>query len=1212
MYSARSLYAALLLFPVICAALQSYPRVETRDVATGLDDPIGLAAGPDGNLWLLERSGRVYRIDPTTGLKRQVLRIPEVVQSRGAYGMTIDRDFTDSAWIYFYYPILNVKGWTEGRVSRFRYDPAQDSLVAREDIMTGLYTVEWTPGGGMAMLPDRTVLFGTGDGIDYYRDVQKHESMAGKVFRIGADGSIPQDNPWASATFPTNMLWESGFSNLSDITLGRHDVVYAIDRGNGGLSDEVNVLMKGKNYGWWPVRGFCDLGSEEERCNDSNAVDPLYEWYRGREGGVIPTGIVWFEEGSIDEWEGSLLITTAKDGLWQLVLRDDGRGTQGVYHYLYSTDDLDRYGDLRDITVTPDGRIWVAVRNRAGTPGEDRIVELLAVDFQPHSDGVADILTEEVVSGLATPQQLAWDHEDMLWIAERDGRITRANAVTGQLTTVADLSDRIVNAESAGVRGFALHPRYPDSAWAFVSYVSGSAGEPEHLRLVRYHVDIAGLRFDGEETLLIGDIPAGSSRNGGRLAFDREGMLMLVTGDAGLPERAADTSSLSGKILRLTTDGEVPTDNPRADRGAPEGFIWSRGLRDPEGIVRSEAGLLYAVTRGGTVDELELLRSGRNFGWPGIDGYCDNLPSAGEEDVCRGLDVEEPMREWRESVGVSGAAWYGASAIPLWNNSLLITGDESGDLLQVRLEAKGGLIETENRYLDGEFGRLGSVTVSRDGAAFVTTSNALPGGERVDRLIRILAVPDVTLGDESTLEVRTVAEHLDTPWEVVWGPDEWLWITERAGRISRIDPTTGEKRLLLDLGNDVFEFAGSGMLSMALHPDFGVTPWVYVVYTYRVNPDSSNLTMFERLERYEYDALQGKLINPVVLIDSIEATIYHDGSRLLVLPDNTLMMTTGDAANRALPQDHMKLNGKVLRIGLDGSIPEDNPWAGAPWPANLVWSTGHRNAQGLARSPDGTIYSSEHGDDTDDEMNIILKGRNYGYPEVHGYCDDTVFFRYRPEESRFCVDSNVVEPIRSWTPTLGLCGLAYYAHDTIAAWKNSLLMVTLGIKKPVLPLYANSLIQMQLSPDGRRIVDEKHYFLQRFGRLRAICVAPDGRVFIASSNEDTRGEPRPGGDRIVEIRPKISDSFIPYEPKTFDRSIVPQPILEEGVVHFGEVVGEGSLLLVDATGRVVRREAFDGGDRWLFRRDGLSSGVYYLRFVGSGGPGEFILPIVLE
>lgn len=967
MYRVRSLYAALLLFPVICTALHAYPRVETREVAAGFDDPISLVSGPDGHLWLLERSGRVFRIDPATGLKRQVLRIPEVVQSRGAYSMTIDRDFSDSAWIYFYYPILNAQGWSEGWVSRFRYDPAQDSLI-------------------------------------------------------------------------------------------------------GGLSDEVNVLMKGKNYGWWPVRGFCDPGSEQERCNDSNAVDPLYEWYRGRESGVIPTGIVWFEEGSIDEWEGS-----------------------------------------------------------------------------------------------------------------------------------------------AGVRGFALHPRYPDSAYAFVSYVTGSAEEPEYLRLVRYHVDVAGSRFDGEEAILIDDIPAGPSRNGGRLAFDREGMLVMATGDAGLPEGAADTSSLNGKVLRLTTDGAVPADNPRTDRGVPDGFIWSRGLRDPEGIVLSEAGLLYAVTRGRTVDELELVRPGRNFGWPGVDGYCDNLPFAGEDDVCRGLDVEEPMREWREGLEVSGAAWYGASAIPLWHNSLLVTGDESGDLLQVRLEADGRLIETENRYLDGTFGRLGSVAVSRDGAAFVTTSNALPGGERVDRLIRIVAVPDVTLGDESTLEVRTVAEHLDTPWEVVWGPDEWLWITERAGRISRIDPKTGEKRLLLDLGDDVFEFAGSGMLSMALHPDFGVTPWVYVVYTYRVNPEGSDLMMFERLERYEYDAVQEQLINPVVLIDSIEANIYHDGSRLLVLPDNTLMMTTGDAANRALPQDHMSLNGKVLRIGLDGSIPEDNPWAGAPWPANILWSTGHRNAQGLARSPDGTIYSSEHGDDTDDEMNIILKGRNYGYPEVHGYCDDTVFFRYTPEESRFCVDSNVVEPIRSWTPTLGVCGLAHYAHDTIREWTNSLLMVTLGIKKPVLPLYANALIQMQLSPDGQRIVEEKHYFLQRFGRLRAICVAPDGRVFIASSNEDTRGEPRPGGDRIVEIRPKVPDSSIPTEPIAFSRNIVPQPVLEEGTVHFGETAGEGTLLLLDVTGRIIRREAFAGGDRWLFRRNGLASGVYYLRFAGEkGDPSGFILPIVLD
>lgn len=1115
----RLLLAVLTLLPSLVSSLPAYPRVETRNVVAGLDEPVRLLAGGDGMLWLLERGGRVSRIDPGSGRRRTVLQIPALmIESGGAYGMTIDRDFSDSSFLYLYYPTADERGFARGQISRFRYDREADSLVDRRDIMTGLFTVEWAVGGGMVMLPDRTLLFGTGDGVDHFADAQSHRSMAGKVFRIGADGSIPSDNPWAGAPFPANMLWTTGLSNLSSITSGPRNLLYATDRGNGRLSDEVNVVMKGRNYGWWPVRGFCDSGDEEELCRDSNVVEPLYEFYRGRGGRVVPNGIAWYGGERIPEWQGSLLIATDEDGLWQLVLRDDGRGIEGAYHYFYATDDLDAYGRFRDVAVDPQGRIFALVEERNGT-GEGRVIELLSVDFTPYTDGVAEITTGEIAGGLVAPQALLWDRWNHLWTAERNGRISRIDPVSSRISPVLDLSRLIEETDGGGVRGLLLHPSFPDSSFFFVSYVASTGGEGRELRLVRYVWDSASGRAIGDPVVLLDRIAAAGSRNGGRLTIDRQGAILMVTGDGGVADRASDRMSLNGKVLRLLPDGSVPPDNPRAGEERPAGFIWARGFRNPGGVVLSDAGELYGVTTGQNGGELELLRPGRDFGWPAVDGYCDNFPFDEEDEACRELELTEPLREWLGSGRLNGVAWYGSSSIPLWNNSLLVTTGGDRGMLQVRMRSDGRLVETENRYLE-RLGPLGAVAVSPEGVVVVATAATGVAEPGVDRILRLDAVPDITLGDESSLEVRTVVEGLDTPWEVVWGPDRWLWVTERRGVISRVDPDGGERREILDLTSTVFEVAGSGMLGMALDPDFEENPYLYIVYTYRIDPESSDLAMYERLERYTWDRLNDTLVDPTVLIDSIVATIYHDGSRVMVLPDRTIMMTTGDAADRSLPQDHTSLNGKVLRIALDGMIPEDNPWSDAPWPTCLLWSTGHRNAQGLARGPDGTIYLSEHGDDTDDELNIVLKGRNYGYPNVHGYCDDTTFFRYDPAEGRFCIDSNVVEPIRSWTPTLGVCGLAWYGHDTIPAWNNSLLMVTLGIKKPVLPLYANALIQMKMSRDGRRIVEEKHYFLQRFGRLRAVCVAPDGRVFLASSNEDTRGEPRPGGDRIVEIRPK--------------------------------------------------------------------------------------------
>src|SRR5690606_13055391 len=154
---------------------------------------------------------------------------------------------------------------------------------------------------------------------------------------------------------------------------------------------------------------------------------------------------------------------------------------------------------------------------------------------------------------------------------------------------------------------------------------------------------------------------------------------------------------------------------------------------------------------------------------------------------------------------------------------------------------------------------------------------------------------------------------------------------------------------------------------------------------------------------------------PYIIFDNIDGANNHNGSRLVISPDKKLIFTTGDAAITSTAQNLNSVNGKTLRINLDGTIPGDNPIQGNP-----VWTWGHRNPQGLVYSPDSTIlYSSEHGPSSDDEINIIVKGRNYGWPNVHGFCDNS-------NETAFCSDSNVVEPITAWTPTLAVAGIDFY------------------------------------------------------------------------------------------------------------------------------------------------------------------------------------------
>jgi PQQ-dependent dehydrogenase (s-GDH family) len=334
-------------------------------------------------------------------------------------------------------------------------------------------------------------------------------------------------------------------------------------------------------------------------------------------------------------------------------------------------------------------------------------------------------------------------------------------------------------------------------------------------------------------------------------------------------------------------------------------------------------------------------------------------------------------------------------------------------------------------------------------------------------------------GDITT---RVIADDLTHVWEIIWGPDNFLWITERDGRISRIDPANGSKKVLLTVP-DVESRGEGGLLGMVLDPSFSRNGYLYIAYNYNAAAGYR-----EKLVRYTYNN-NGTLADPFILVDGIEAAGIHNGSRL-VIHDGKLFMSTGDASNQSLPQNRSSLNGKILRMNLDGSVPADNPIPGSP-----VWSWGHRNAQGLV-FVGNTLFSSEHGATTDDEINIIEKGRNYGWPEVEGFCDEA-------DERSFCNGNNIKEPLKAWTPTVAFAGMDYYNADNIPEWKNCLLVTTLKNRR----LYV-----MKLNEARDQIENVSEYFKDYFGRLRDVCVAPDGKVYIGTTNG--------GGDQIIEISGK--------------------------------------------------------------------------------------------
>lgn len=418
--------------------------------------------------------------------------------------------------------------------------------------------------------------------------------------------------------------------------------------------------------------------------------------------------------------------------------------------------------------------------------------------------------------------------------------------------------------------------------------------------------------------------------------------------------------------------------------------------------------------------------------------------------------------------------------------------------------------------------------------------------------------------EDFLIDTHTIVKDLDTPWEIVWGPDDHIWMTERYGRVSRIDPVSGKIESLIIIA-DVHEESESGLLGMALHPDFSEQPYVYLVYNY------FNENIRERVVRYTYSGTELK--DPVVFFDNLPGARIHNGSRIIAGPDEKLYFSLGELGVKPLSQDLSSLNGKILRMNLDGSIPDDNPF-----PESYVWSYGHRNPQGLVFTPDGKLYSSEHGPSNDDEVNRIYKGENYGWPEVEGFCDSE-------SELTFCTDNDITEPMIVWTPTLAVAGLDFYSYDYISAWKNKLILVSLKSGK---------LLSLTLSADGEEIIDQDTWIDGELGRLRDICIATDGRVFISTSNHDGRGNPRIRDDKIIEIIPSEMNYSDVVERTEKDFIIYPNPAFDEVRLTLSAKFDRIEYRIFHSSGIEVRKGFFSGNSVRI-DTEGFHQGYYFVQ-----------------
>jgi len=318
--------------------------------------------------------------------------------------------------------------------------------------------------------------------------------------------------------------------------------------------------------------------------------------------------------------------------------------------------------------------------------------------------------------------------------------------------------------------------------------------------------------------------------------------------------------------------------------------------------------------------------------------------------------------------------------------------------------------------------------------------------------------------------VTIQATELQVPWGLAISANGRVFFTERdTGVVSEL--SQGRPRPVRGI-DGVVPGGEGGLLGIALSPEFADDRLVYAYFTGAED---------NRVVRFALDRP-----DPVqVLVRGIPKAGVHNGGRIAFGPDGMLYVGTGDAGRSELAQSRGSLAGKILRVRPDGSVPPDNPFPGSP-----VWSLGHRNVQGLAWDGRGRMWAAELGPDRDDEVNQIVRGGNYGWPQVTGA---TRADGFRPALA-------VKQPSEaSWS------GLAFVAGEAFPEWGDSL--VASGLR-------GGRLWRFPITPEGGLGPGEE-LFGGEFGRLRAVVSAPDGALWFTTSNRDGRGEPAAEDDRIL-------------------------------------------------------------------------------------------------
>jgi glucose/arabinose dehydrogenase len=343
---------------------------------------------------------------------------------------------------------------------------------------------------------------------------------------------------------------------------------------------------------------------------------------------------------------------------------------------------------------------------------------------------------------------------------------------------------------------------------------------------------------------------------------------------------------------------------------------------------------------------------------------------------------------------------------------------------------------------------------------------------------------------DAKFKVETVITGLQVPWSIVFTPDGRMLITERPGRVRVVKDGKLQSAPLATIA-DVEPSGESGLMGLVLHPNFAQNHFLYLSYAYAGDG--------KRVKVIRYRETGTGLTEPKTIVDNLPAAQFHAGCRLAFGPDGKLYITAGDATDRTLSQRLDSLAGKILRVNDDGSVPQDNPFVGQAGARPEIWAYGNRNSQGIDWQPGtNTLFETEHGPSGfdgpggGDEVNIIERGKNYGWPVIHHTASH----------------EGMVSPLLEYTPAVAPASGMFYRGTALAGFHNNFFFGC---------LVGKSLMRVVL--DGSKVVSQERMFQNQYGRIRAVAEGPDGAIYFSTSNRDGRGDPTVHDDQILRIVP---------------------------------------------------------------------------------------------